>query len=148
MQSLGSSSYPSEQSGAPSHKYWMEMQRPSVGQRNGSKASHFKAEKQTIDKYYYKVVFSDPLPFEVLKKGQIFSLLVYLIIFHSEINRFCVWSRSHIDVCKFLRNVFRQLVLFLVCCIISLIYSYFSAKKVTEQVRFFPKEKLINWNYI
>ncbi len=29
------------QSGAPSHKYWMEMHRPSVGHLNGSKASHF-----------------------------------------------------------------------------------------------------------
>ncbi len=45
VQSLGSSSYPSEQSGAPSHKYWMEIQRPSVGQRKGSNASHFKAER-------------------------------------------------------------------------------------------------------
>lgn len=25
-----------EQSGAPSHKYWIDIQRPSPGQRNGS----------------------------------------------------------------------------------------------------------------
>ena len=29
------------QSGAPSHKYWIEMHLPSIGQRNGSNALHF-----------------------------------------------------------------------------------------------------------
>lgn len=36
VHSLASSSYPSEQSGAPSHRYWMEMQLPSDGHLKGS----------------------------------------------------------------------------------------------------------------
>ena len=46
VQSLASSSYPSEQSGAPSHKYWIEIHRPSEGHRNGSNASHLCSAKK------------------------------------------------------------------------------------------------------
>lgn len=40
MQRRGSSSYPSGQSLAPSHKYWMEMQAPSPGHLKGSYGWH------------------------------------------------------------------------------------------------------------
>ena len=39
------------QSGAPSHKYWIEMHLPSIGQRNGSNALHFVSKI----KWFYKL---------------------------------------------------------------------------------------------
>lgn len=54
VQSRISSSYPSEQSGAPSHKYWIDIQFPSPGHRNGSygwQASEIKNTKAIKTKH-------------------------------------------------------------------------------------------------
>lgn len=43
-----SSSYPSEQSGAPSHRYWIEIQFPSPGHLNGSYGWHASESRKDI----------------------------------------------------------------------------------------------------
>lgn len=46
VQRVGSSSYPSLQSGAPSHKYCMDIQCPSPGHRNGSYGWHASGKRK------------------------------------------------------------------------------------------------------
>lgn len=50
-----SSSYPSAQSGAPSHKYCIEMQLPSIGHLNGSYGRHGSEKNKLLSLEYVYV---------------------------------------------------------------------------------------------